>query len=206
MNDNQLTNLWQSTFGTDYTKRKIDNQSNEEALREMFWTFLPSLAPSASSYLEIGCNAGMNTNALYKGNSSLKITGLEPNEFAYKTAVDSAKGKYNVIQDDILNMSSDVTADLVFTCTVLIHINPDSLKAVMDRIFEASNQYILAMEYYWPCEKQVNYRGNWDALWKRDYGAIWLNNYNLSLIETGYLDERDGFDRTTWWLLEKNKL
>jgi len=41
------------------------------------------------------------------------------------------------------------------------------------------------------------------ALWKQDYGATFLQNFDVELIETGYLDARDGFDRTTWWLFNK---
>jgi len=34
-----------------------------------------------------------------------------------------------------------------------------------------------------------------NALWKQDYGVLFLKNFDVELLETGYLDERNGFDR-----------
>jgi spore coat polysaccharide biosynthesis protein SpsF len=73
----------------------------------------------------------------------------------------------------------------------------------MERIYNVSEKYVLAMEYYWPEVKEIEYRGLKNALWKHDFGAFWLKNFDLDIIETGYLDARDGFDRVTWWLFKK---
>ena len=43
----------------------------------------------------------------------------------------------------------------------------------------------------------------WINIWEKDFGALWLRNFDVTLIETGYLDSRDGFDRVTWWLFKK---
>ena len=43
----------------------------------------------------------------------------------------------------------------------------------------------------------------WINIWEKDFGALWLRNFDVTLIETGYLDARDGFDRVTWWLFKK---
>ena len=36
----------------------------------------------------------------------------------------------------------------------------------------------------------------------KQLSKIWANGFDKH-IETGYLDARDGFDRTTWWLFKK---
>ena len=108
-----------------------------------------------------------------------------------------------MIDGNIFSLPSDLRADLVFTCTVLIHIAPKDLLSALSNLYTASSKYILAMEYYWPTVKEIEYRGLKNALWKQDFGALWLRNFDVKLIETGYLDARDGFDRTSWWLFEK---
>ena len=40
-------------------------------------------------------------------------------------------------------------------------------------------------------------------IWEKGFGALWLRNFDVNLIETGYLDASDGFDRVTWWLFKK---
>jgi pseudaminic acid biosynthesis-associated methylase len=199
----QLSDVWEDKFGEDYTKRKLLVHEDEGKHRAAFWKELVKMVPNARSYLEIGCNAGMNLEAIYKVDPKLKITGIEPNKYAYSIAKEKAKGKYEIINENIFDLSSALKADIVFTCTVLIHIAPKDLPAAMENIYKASNNYILAMEYYWPLVKSIEYRGLKDVLWKQDFGLLWLQKYNLNLMETGYLDARDGFDRVTWWLLKK---
>jgi pseudaminic acid biosynthesis-associated methylase len=202
MNDNQLNQIWKSNFGNEYTKRKMQTHHQEELLRENFWKDLPNNF-KFKSVLEIGCNAGLNLNALAKHHPNLKISAIEPNSYAFEVISQTSNGSYGLYNCSVAEMPIDLRADLVFACTVLIHVHPDNLNHVLDKMFDASDKYILIMEYYWPCEKEIIYRGLSDALWKRDYGAIFLNRYDVKIVETGYLDHRDGFDRVTWWLFEK---
>jgi pseudaminic acid biosynthesis-associated methylase len=197
----QLKKVWEDNFGEEYTKRKLEVHETEGNLRDTFWKELVQMVPDASTYLEIGCNAGMNLISLHNASTDIKLTGLEPNDFAFNTAVSQGEGKFDVIKGNVFDF--DVNADLVFTCTVLIHIAPDDLKAAMEEIYKASNKYVLAMEYYWPELKEIEYRGLKNILWKQDFGAFWLKNFDLEIMETGYLDARDGFDRVTWWLFKK---
>lgn len=197
----QLKKVWEDNFGEEYTKRKLEVHETEGNLRDTFWKKLVQMVPDASTYLEIGCNAGMNLISLHNASTDIKLTGLEPNDFAFNTAVSEGEGKFDVIKGNVFDF--DGNADLVFTCTVLIHIAPDDLKAAMEEIYKASNKYVLAMEYYWPELKEIEYRGLKNILWKQDFGAFWLKNFDLEIIETGYLDARDGFDRVTWWLFKK---
>jgi spore coat polysaccharide biosynthesis protein SpsF len=199
----QLAEIWEKEFGEEYTKRQLQTYDAEEKLRETFWRDLTKLLPEAKSYLEIGCNVGLNLEPIYRANPQLNIVGVEPNQYALKIAAEKAMGKYTVVDGNIFNLSPELKADLVFTCTVLIHIAPKDLLSALNNLYTASNKYLLAMEYYWPTVKEIEYRGMKNALWKQDFGALWLKNFDIKLIETGYVDARDGFDRTSWWLFQK---
>ena len=199
----QLAEIWEKEFGEEYTKRQLQTHEVEGRLRETFWSNLTKTIPEAKSYLEIGCNVGLNLEPIYKTDPQLNIAGIEPNKYALKIANEKAAGRYKVIDGDIFNLPSDLKADLVFTCTVLIHIAPKDLLSALNNLYIASNNYLLAMEYYWPTVKEIEYRGLKNALWKQDFGALWLRNFDLKLLQTGSLDTRDGFDLTSWWLFEK---
>ncbi|MFH1506868.1 MAG: pseudaminic acid biosynthesis-associated methylase [Candidatus Omnitrophota bacterium] len=198
----QLKNIWEGEFGKEWS---IRNYMERAKLRESFWSELLKYVPKVRSVLEIGCNVGMNLQALHKANQGLKITGLEPNNYAFQEAKKIAKGRWSVLNDDVLNATIDKKVDLVFTCTVLIHIDPNDMESVLRKIYDLSNSYILAMEYYWPWPiiKEIRYRGLKNALWKRDFGALWLKYFKLEVIEVGYIGDLCGFDRTTWWLFKK---
>lgn len=201
----QLNDIWEKKFGDDYTKRKLLAHEKEGKLRENFWKLLIGRFSDIKSVLEIGPNAGMNLEGIWKADPKLTITGIEPNEFAYNTATERSNGRYRIIKGSVYDLTPQINADLVITCTVLIHIHPLDLERALTKIYDSAGRYILIMEYYWPKLCQIEYRGLTDVLWKRDFGAYILSKFKLNIIETGYLDVRDGFDRTTWWLFEKNK-
>jgi len=52
---------------------------------------------------------------------------------------------------------------------------------------------------------EVPYRGHERALFRRDYGNLFLDLFphDLSLVRQGYLSPDDGWDRVTWWLFER---
>jgi len=96
-------------------------------------------------------------------------------------------------------------SDLVFTKYVLIHINPDMLNKIYENIYNLSKKYILICEYYNPVPTVVNYRGNEEKLFKRDFAGEIIEKYNLKLIDYGFIYKRDlNFpqDDMTWFLLE----
>ncbi len=199
----ELHNIWETDFGSSYTDRKLENHDKEGALREKFWSKLIFQLKGIESVVEVGCNAGMNLECIFKADSEILIKGVEPNLYAIEKAKKIANGRYEIVNGNIFDLNDNLKSDLVITCTVLIHISPKELIEAMDNLFNASSSYILIMEYYWPTLKKVEYRGLKDALWKQDFGALFLENFDVELIETGFLDDRDGFDRTSWWLFKK---
>lgn len=91
--------------------------------------------------------------------------------------------------------------------TVLIHINPDYLPIVYDKLYETSRRYICVAEYYNPFPVEVLYRGNEEKLFKRDFaGELMDRHSDLVLVDYGFQYHRDNvfpLDDITWFLLEK---
>lgn len=90
---------------------------------------------------------------------------------------------------------------------MLIHIAPQHLQAVYQKLYNASNRYILISEYYNPTPVSVEYRGHKDKLFKRDFAGEMLDCYSdLKLIDYGFVYRRDAHfaqDDTTWFLMQK---
>jgi pseudaminic acid biosynthesis-associated methylase len=96
---------------------------------------------------------------------------------------------------------------LVLIKGVLIHINPNELPIVYDKLVQAAKKYILIMEYYNPTPVSVTYRGQKDRLFKRDFaGEIMDRHKNIKLLDYGFVYHRDlnfPMDDGTWFLMEK---
>ena len=90
---------------------------------------------------------------------------------------------------------------------VLIHINPEALTEVYDKLFAACSRYLLVTEYYNPAPVAISYRGHSDRLFKRDFaGEIMDRHPQLQLVDYGFVYHRDpNFpqDDITWFLLVK---
>jgi hypothetical protein len=98
----------------------------------------------------------------------------------------------------------DAWFDLAFTTGVLIHQPEASVHNVMTEIVRVSRRYVLCGEYYAPQVVEVAYRGQSRALFKRDYGRLYVENFpSLRLVDEGFLGRDDGWDEINWWLFEK---
>ena len=97
--------------------------------------------------------------------------------------------------------------DFVFTCGVLIHLNPDMLPLAYQKIYNASSRYICLAEYYNPTPVSIPYRGHEERLYKRDFAGEFLDAFtDVRLIDYGFIWRRDPLypeDDTTWFLMEK---
>jgi spore coat polysaccharide biosynthesis protein SpsF len=97
--------------------------------------------------------------------------------------------------------------DLTLIKGVLIHLNPEVLPQVYDKLFAACGQYLLVAEYYNPAPVAIPYRGHSDRLFKRDFAGEMMDRHpQLKLIDYGFAYRRDpNFpqDDITWFLMEK---
>jgi hypothetical protein len=83
----------------------------------------------------------------------------------------------------------------------------EKLPVAMREISRVSRRYILCIEYFAEQETTIHYRGHDDLLWKRNFLEEYQRHVpGLNLLRTGYWDDKNGFDRSHWWLLEKSRI
>lgn len=173
---------WSTKFGKEYTDRniyspeKLDEFYKEQygvTRTEMNKDFLSEFVDKNAKILEVGCNVG-NQLRLLKGMGYNNLYGIELQDYAIEKAKEFTEG-INIIKgnaDDI--PFKDGYFDLVFTSGVLIHINPENIKSVLEETYRCSNKYIWGFEYYSDNYEKINYRGNDDLLWKTDFSKLYL--------------------------------
>jgi spore coat polysaccharide biosynthesis protein SpsF len=81
------------------------------------------------------------------------------------------------------------------------------LTVVYEKIYQASDRFILVCEYYNPTPTSISYRGHSDRLFKRDFAGEMLDKYSdLTLVDYGFAYHRDAAfpqDDITWILMQK---
>lgn len=189
---NKQAEEWAGEFGDMYLARnRVDWRS-----RKGFWKGIMERT-GARSVSEFGCNAGWNLSAIKSVSPQTMCFGVDVNESAIEQAISAGI-------EAIIAPIDSVPAELVFTSGVLIHIPPESITQVMRNIVDASYDYVLAVEYAshsWE-EEEVNYRGNDDMLWRRDYGKMY-QDMGLQLVDSWFVGAEQGFDSCIAWLLRK---
>jgi len=201
---NEQEDFWTGDFGDQYIKRnesKIFLASNisffSEALRKV---------KNIDNCIEFGANIGMNIRALKFLFPSINFEAIEINKIA-SDELSKVIGSKNVHQKSILDYESKKKFSLVLSKTVLIHINPNRLNEVYDKLYMSSKKYILIAEYYNPVNIEIKYRGFSNKLFKRDFAGEILKKYNdLELIDYGFRYHGDNThkqDDINWFLLEK---
>jgi len=193
--------FWAIEFGNDYINRNQDYISNIPFISKVInRTF------NVKSVIEFGCNIGLNLKALNTLLPECELTGVEINDSACKFLHEW--GGCNVINNSIFDYNENRKYDLSMIKTVLIHINPDMLNDVYEKLYDSSNRYILIAEYYNPTPVNVTYRKHSDRLFKRDFAGEMLDKYrDLTLVDYGFIYHRDNYfpqDDINWFLLEKN--
>ena len=150
---------------------------------------------------------GMNLRAIKLLFPAIQLAAIEINKIAADELA-TFIGNENIFNGSILDYQPEEKFDISLIKGVLIHINPEMLPAVYEKLYQTSNKYILICEYYNPFPVTVNYRGHNDRLFKRDFAGEMLEKYdNLELIDYGFTYKRDKAfpqDDITWFLLKKN--
>jgi spore coat polysaccharide biosynthesis protein SpsF len=193
--------FWEGNFGTEYTGRvRITPE-----LRQPFFAEILKTVQGVKTVCELGANRGHNLQAIRNLASTLHLTGVELNKAAI-SELEKTSG-IEVVCSSIQDFNPVTQFDLVFTCGVLIHINPDDLPLVYQKINHISSRYVLINEYYNPQPVEVNYRGHGGKLFKRDFAGEFIeqNGGHFLVVDYGFLWKRlhPAWDDTTWFLLEK---
>ncbi|MDA7490989.1 pseudaminic acid biosynthesis-associated methylase [Synechococcus sp. AH-707-M23] len=198
--------FWSGDFGDSYT----DRNAGEALVRSylFFWGEVLRLTGPVANCFEIGCNRGLNLDAIKTLMPACKTSGLEINSNAVNEC--DSRG-HRVFEGSILAppaaVGSSGTVDLSLVCGVLIHINPDSLGLAYELLYTLSNRFILISEYFNPVPVAIPYRGHEERLFKRDFaGEFWAQYPSLRLVDYGFVWRKDPvapMDDTNWFLFEK---
>jgi spore coat polysaccharide biosynthesis protein SpsF len=202
--------FWAGDFGTEYIHRNMEHKKMVSNI-SLFSHALRMTGP-IKSCIEFGANIGLNLAALrilYPGQLQY---ALEINEKAAKELRNHLPDE-NVFEMSILDFDPQVAAtkgqgyDLVLAKGFLIHINPDYLVTVYEKLYTCTRKYLLIAEYYNPTPVMVNYRGHDDRLFKRDFAGELMDKYpDLVLLDYGFVYHRDPSfpqDDITWFLMKK---
>lgn len=196
--------FWAENFGTEYIERNQGDQLLASNLN--FFSKAFSKAGKINSCLEFGANIGMNLRALKLLYPNIELRGIEINNQASEQLANLI-GTENVYNSSIFDFDIDVKSDITLIKGVLIHINPDMLKLVYQKLYEASSKYILIAEYYNPSPVTIKYRGHDDRLFKRDFAGEFMEKYpDTTLIDYGFSYRNDPVfpqDDITWFLIQK---
>ena len=196
--------FWAGEFGTQY----IERNKGDTLLASNLNFFAKTLrgARGIKSCIEFGANIGMNLKAL-----NLLYPGIDAH--AIEINVDAAKllslviPPSNIHNSSILDFSSARQWDLTLIKGVLIHINPEVLPQVYDKLMASTRRYLMVAEYYNPAPVAIPYRGHSDRLFKRDFAGEIMERHNqLQLVDYGFVYRRDpNFpqDDINWFLMEK---
>jgi pseudaminic acid biosynthesis-associated methylase len=200
----QQEQFWAGEFGSEYIARN----EGEQLLASNLNFFVKALkqAGKIKSCHEFGANIGMNLRALKLLYPDANFSAVEINPAASKILGEFV-GEQNLYEGSIFDYLISKQFDLSLIKGVLIHINPEMLHIVYQKLYEASKKYILVCEYYNPSPMTINYRGHSDRLFKRDFAGELMDKYSdLVLVDYGFAYRRDPAfpqDDITWFLMEK---
>lgn len=194
--------FWAGEFGNEYSQRNRGQKTIASNIK--MFTKMVERTGTMDSVMEFGANIGLNLLALRQLLPLLKLNAVEINPRAVKElrSIDDLE----IHETSILNFSTKQTYDLVFTKGVLIHIAPEQLNAVYDKLYHCSKKYVFVAEYFNPTPTETPYRGHKNKLFKRDFAGELLDRFNdMQLVDYGFAYHRDPFpqDNITWFLLEK---
>mgnify|MGYP001627546963 FL=1 len=196
--------FWSNEFGDEYISRNQSEQLMASNLH--FFSSALKKAGKIRSCREFGANIGMNMKALKALYPNISLKAIEINEKAAEK-LKFEIGKENVHFGSIYD--ADVTPEVQLSLIkgVLIHINPEMLSLVYDKLYQGSTQFILIAEYYNPSPVAIPYRGHTEKLFKRDFAGEFLDRFtDCVLIDYGFAYKRDPAfpqDDITWFLIEK---
>lgn len=199
---NDLEQFWNGDFGNQYHKRNVGcHESNVD----MFRFIVDCNEMQVGSVLEFGAGTGQNLSAWKTLFPDVETIAVEINDQAVAALHDSIKVNAT-IQCSILDFQPEITAELVLTKGLLIHIAPKDLPTAYEVLHACTRKWLLVCEYYSPKPREINYRGNEGKAWARDFAGEIMDAYpDMALVHYGFVYHRDKYpqDDLTWFLMEK---
>jgi pseudaminic acid biosynthesis-associated methylase len=206
-NDNSYGTQQEQLWASKHTEAYIERNSGPKLLAAKTALYAQILAHvrDVRSVVEFGPNIGLNLEAI-----RMLLPGVEQSAVEISPAAAEVlrqKGGIEVFNESLLEFQPSRTWDLAYTMGVLIHVNPERLRDAYDLLYNASNRYVLMIEYYNPSPMMIMHRGMPDQMFKRDFAREMLDAHaDLNLLEYGFVYHRDPvfpLDDVTWFLFEK---
>jgi pseudaminic acid biosynthesis-associated methylase len=196
--------FWAGEFGTKYFER---NQGDKVLASNLnLFSNVLKRTNNIKSCIEFGANIGINLQALKILKPEIEQYGIEINKKAAER-LSRIVPATNIFHTSILEFNDSCICDFALIKGVLIHINPDKLSTVYEKLSNATNRYLLIAEYYNPFPISIPYRGHADKLFKRDFAKEMMDQHpQFKLIDYGFIYHNDlNFpdDDITWFLMEK---
>jgi len=196
--------FWAGEFGAEYITR--NNAASLVASNINLFSCALRATEPIRSCLEFGANIGLNLKALRMLFPALSCSAIEINQTA-SALIKEQIANCRLVGESILDYVPSRKFDLVLSKGVLIHIDPNYLPVVYEKLVRSSAKYILIIEYYNPTPVAISYRGHEGRLFKRDFAGEMLQAYSsLNLKDYGFCYHRDPKfpqDDLNWFLLEK---
>ena len=198
--------FWTDEYAEDY--RSKNSEFDNELGRKGWAKILEKADLIEKTYLEVGCNIGRNLDQLSLLDPELTPSAIEINS----KALDYVRSRH-ALQRSFCGPAQEASFpgaffELVFTCGVLIHVPPEDLLDVMKKMHGWTSKYIVIAEYFNRTPVSIEYQGRPNLLFKRDFGAMFADSFDVRLVDYGFLwgkiFDAAGFDDITWWLFEKN--
>lgn len=190
--------FWQGEFGNQYVDR-----NKEHSTINHFAKILLGNRISISSAIEIGANIGINLDSLKAIYPDIETFGVEINAKAHSIL----SSKHSSVLGSIYDFSPTKQYELALSSGVMIHQSPDMLPIYYSKLYQCSSQYIIINEYFSPYPVEVEYRGNDEKLFKRDFAKeMWEQYPDLKLVDYGFFWSKDYFtksDDSNWFLFKK---
>lgn len=199
--------FWQGEFGNEYIERNTaGNKLAGVASNTALFSRILRAVNGVESVIEFGANIGLNLRAVKSLLPEIKMAAVEINQ---KAAAQAKKiGGVEVYESSILQFTPEEQYDFSLIKGVLIHIAPDQLPLIYEKLYSTAKRYICIVEYYNPTPVEISYRGHENKLFKRDFAGEMLDKYtDLKLIDYGFCYHRDNLfpqDDVNWFLLGKN--
>jgi len=196
--------FWAGEFGDDYISRNRGDALLASNLN--FFVHALKNARGLGTSIEFGANIGMNLRALKLLYPAQVQAAIEINQQA-ALQLSEVVDQERIYNTSILDFEPKQTWDLVLIKGVLIHINPEVLPVVYDKLASAAGRFVLLCEYYNPSPVAVPYRGHADRLFKRDFAGEFMDRHpEFELVDYGFSYRRDPShpqDDITWFLMGK---
>lgn len=136
--------FWAGNFGTEYIQR---NQGDALLASNLdFFAKALRITRGVNSCIEFGANIGMNLKAIKLLHPKIEAHAIEINNNAAKE-LSTVINPLHINNKSILDFIPTRQWDLTLIKGVLIHINPEVLPQVYDKLVSSVGRYLLVAEY-----------------------------------------------------------